>query len=172
MAAQMAIAASLVSEATTSLPPLSSQSSIDSSAMLLSAGAYQAEAGYDDFSGGLTLPSYNVDNEGQLGLSVPKEKEADPAKLERAKAAAEKKAAAAQAKREAAERKKAAALAAEEAKREANAAKIAAAEEAKARQRANMSAEQRAKLEAYEAQKAEGKKGPSPIDNMKRMYGL
>ena len=136
-------------------------------------GAYQAEAGFDDFSGGLTMPAYNVDNAGQLGLSTPKE--ADPEKLAKLQAKKEAAAAAAKKKAEAAAAKKAAAMEAEAAKLEAAAAKQAAKEEAKKRQMANMSAQQRAKMEAYEAKKAEEKKQGSAgyaMDSMKKMYGL
>ena len=136
------------------------------------AGAYQAESGYDDFSGGLTLPKYNVDNEGQLGISVPQEKEIDPAKLEKLQAKKEAAKAKALAKAEAAAKAKADAAAKEEAKIQANAAKIAAKEEQKKRQLENMSEKQRAKIEAYEAAKRDKSKGPSAVDNMKRMYGL
>lgn len=136
------------------------------------AGAYTAEGGYDDFSNGLSMPKYNVDNEGQLGLSAPGNKTGDPAKAAKmeAKAAAAKEKAAAKAQAEAA--KKAARINAEAAKREADAAKIAAKEEARKRQLANMSEEQRAKIEAYEAKKKENAGKPSVTDNMKRMYGL
>jgi hypothetical protein len=144
---------------------------MDSSGVLLAAGAYQAEAGYD-FSDGLSLPKYNIDNEGQLGLKTSDVGEVDPAKLEKMKEKAAAAAAKAEAKKEAAAAKKAALAAAEAAKKEANAAKIAAKQEAKARQLATMSPEQRAKIEAYNAAKAEGKKQPSAMDNMKRMYGL
>ena len=93
-------------------------------------------------------------------------------KLEKMQAAAAKKAEAKAAAAARAEAKKASAMAAAEAAREANAAKIAAKEEARARQLANMGEAQRAKIEAYNAAKAEGKKGPGVMDNMKRMYGL
>ena len=148
--------------------------------MLLSAGAYQSEEGYD-FNDGLAMPSYTVDNEASIGLSSSKAgggsgggaKEIDPAKLEKMQAAAAKKAEAKAAAAARAEAKRAAALAAEEARREANAAKLAEKEEAKARQLANMGEAQRAKIEAYNAAKAGGnKKGPSAMDNMKRMYGI
>lgn len=139
------------------------------------AGAYTAEAGYDDFSNGLSLPKYNVDNEAQLGLSAPGNKTGDPKKVAAAEAKAEAARAKAAAKKEAAASKKAASQAAEEAKIAADAAKIAAKEEAKKRQLEKMSDAQRAKIEAYEAKKAEnaGKpKGPGVGENMKRMYGL
>jgi len=136
------------------------------------AGAYTAEQGYDDFSNGLTMPKYSVENEAQLGLSAPGNKTGDPEKIAKMEAKATAAAAKAAAKKEAAAAQKAAKAQAEEAKRQANADKIAAKEEAKKRQLANMSKEQREKIEAYEAKKAAEKGKPSLGDNMKKMYGL
>ncbi|KAL7551662.1 hypothetical protein ACHAWF_014846 [Thalassiosira exigua] len=170
VSSRRATIASLVGMALTAQGASASvQSNMDSSGVLLAAGAYQAEAGYD-FSDGLSLPKYNVDK--QIGLKTSDVGEVDPAKLEKMKEKAAAAAAKAEAKKEAAAAKKAALAAAEAAKKEANAAKIAAKQEAKARQLATMSPEQRAKIEAYNAAKAEGKKQPSAMDNMKRMYGL
>lgn len=139
------------------------------------AGAYQSEAGYDDFSNGLSMPKYNVDNEGQLGLSAPGNKTGDPAKAAKAEAKAAADAAKRAAKKEADAAKRAAAREAEAAKLEAAAAKAAAKEEAKRRQLEKMSDAQRAKIEAYEARKAEAASKPKQAsigDNMRRMYGL
>ena len=147
------------------------QSNLDSTGVLLSAGAYQAEAGFDDFSGGLTMPKYTVDDNAPQNIMAGS-KEVDPAKLEKMQANAAKAAAKAQAKAEAAAAKKEAQAAAAAAQLEANADKIKAKEEAKARQIAQMSPEQRAKIEAYNEAKKDGKKQPNAMNNMKKMYGL
>lgn len=137
-------------------------------------GAYQAEAGFDDFSNGLTMPKYNVDGAAPTLSSGagPQGKEVDPAKLEKLRARTEADKAKAAAKAEAAARARAEAERREAAQMEANAAKIRAKEEQRKRQLENMSEAQRAKIEAYEAQKADKSKQPSAVDNMKRMYSL
>jgi len=165
---------SLSSQITHAAPLVLPESSkcLSTSTLVIAKGAYSAEAGYDDFSGGLTLPKYNVDNEGQLGLGGAgnKVQSVDPDKLEqaqaRAKAAAQKKAEAAAKKKELKAQQKAEA---EERAREKE--ELAALKRQK--QLENMNEQQRAKIEAYEAKKtANEEKQPSAIDNMKRMYGL
>lgn len=162
-------------------------------------GAYTAEEGYDDFSGGLTLPKYTVNNAEQLGLGGAGNKIVDPTgkfgsvkfffrpkqqpvlisfdplgeqanKLEKASARA---AAAKLAKKQEAERKAEA-----QAKKKADAIEKAKAKEEaiaakRAKQLESMNDEQRAKYEASEAKKkANGGKQPNAIDNMKRMYSI
>jgi len=146
------------------------QSNLDSTGVLLSKGAYQAEAGFDDFSGGLTMPKYTLDDNSLK--SILESKDMDPAKLEKMQANAAAAGAKVKAKVEAEAAKKEARAAAATAQLEANAAKIKAKEEAKARQIAQMSPEQRAKIEAYNESKNDGKQQPNGLGNMKRMYGL
>lgn len=142
-------------------------------------GAYQAEAGFDDFSNGLSMPKYNVDSTapslsaaaGGMG-APPQGKEVNPAKLEKLRAKQEAEKAKAIAKAEAVAKARAEAERKAAAKMEADAEKIRAKEEQRKRQLENMSEAQRAKIEAYEAQKADKKKEPSALDNMKRMYSL
>jgi len=162
LAVQMVQAAPLVL-------PESSMASLSTASLVIAKGAFIPEAGYDDFSNGLTLPKYNVE--------VPEGREAenkaqseDPAKLAqaqaRAKEAAQKKAEAAAKKKEVQAQSKAEAEERARAKEELAAVK-------RKKQLENMNEEQRAKIEAYEAKKAaNGGIDPSAGDNMKRMYGL